>query len=128
MTEPDRVPIVHGTLAGAMSRHGGALEDLYRRYPQDMITVGRATFGQSGPEAGVPSRDPWGCLWVRPGDRHKGQVTYHPSGTGNRAEARRKRQQFFLTVTDFWGHPHRACPGGIWFDDYTRHFPSLFPT
>ena len=78
MRGPDRVPIVHGTLAGAISRHAGALEDLYRRYPQDAITVGRASFGQFGPEVGVPSRDPWGCLWVRPGDQHKGQVTYHP--------------------------------------------------
>ncbi len=78
MTGPDRVPIVHGTLHGAISRHGGTLKDLYRRYPQDVLTVGRATFGQFGHQAGVPSRDPWGCLWVRPGDQHKGQVTYHP--------------------------------------------------
>ncbi len=83
MTGPDRVPIMHGTLPGAMARHGQALEDLYRRYPQDVLTVGEATFGQYGPKIGVPSRDPWGCLWVRHSDQHKGQVTHHPLADWN---------------------------------------------
>lgn len=78
MTGPDRVPVMHTALAGAVARHGPALEELYRRYPQDVITVGQATFGQFSPEVGVPSRDPWGCLWVRPGHECKGRVTHHP--------------------------------------------------
>ncbi len=83
MTGPDRVPIMHGTLPGAMARHGQALEDLYRRYPQDVLTVGQATFGQYSLRIGVPSRDPWGCLWVRHSDQHKGQVTHHPLADWN---------------------------------------------
>jgi uroporphyrinogen decarboxylase len=78
MTGPDRVPIMHGTLPGAMARHGQKLEDLYRRYPEDLLNVGTATFGEFGPEIGTASRDPWGCLWVRHSDEHKGQVTHHP--------------------------------------------------
>ena len=78
MTGPDRVPVMHGTLPGAIARHGQALEDLYRRYPEDVVNVGEATFGEFGSEVGTASRDPWGCLWVRRSDEHKGQVTYHP--------------------------------------------------
>jgi len=78
MTGPDRVPVMHGTLPGAVARHGEALEALYRRYPEDVVHVGRATFGEFGPRIDEPSRDPWGCLWVRPSDEHKGRVTHHP--------------------------------------------------
>ena len=70
MTVPDRVPLMHGTLPGAISRHGQALKDLLQRYPSDVLNVGSATFGEFGPEIGTPSRDPWGCLWVRPSDEH----------------------------------------------------------
>ena len=78
MTGPDRVPIMHCTLPGATVRHGRALEELYERYPDDIAHVGSATFGEFGPEIGVPSRDAWGCLWVRRNDEHKGQVVFHP--------------------------------------------------
>ncbi len=78
MTGPDRVPMMHGTLPGAIARHGDALRDLYRRYPEDVANVGAATYGEFGPEIGAPSRDPWGCLWVRHSDEQKGQVTYNP--------------------------------------------------
>ena len=36
-TEPDRVPIMHRTLPGAFRRYGKALEDLYARYPSDVL-------------------------------------------------------------------------------------------
>lgn len=78
MTGPDRVPLMHVTLPGAFARHGRALEELYREYPDDVVNVGDATYGEFGPQVGVPSRDPWGSLWVRRTDEHKGQVTHHP--------------------------------------------------
>lgn len=78
MTGPDRVPLMHDTLPGARNRYGAALEELYRKYPDDVVHVGSATSGEFGPEIGVPSRDPWGSLWVRPNDEHKGQVVFHP--------------------------------------------------
>ena len=78
MTGPDRVPIMHGTLPGAIARHGDAIMDLYRQYPEDVLNVGAATYGEFGPEIGAPSRDPWGCEWVRYSDEQKGQVTRNP--------------------------------------------------
>jgi len=75
---PDRVPLMHDTLPGARSRYGAALEALYRKYPDDVVHVGSATSGEFGPEIGVPSRDPWGSLWLRQNDEHKGQVVFHP--------------------------------------------------
>jgi len=78
MTGPDCIPITHATLPGAFARHGAALEDLYRRYPSDAISVGGATTGEFGPQIGVPSRDTWGSLWVRYTDEHKGQVVVCP--------------------------------------------------
>ncbi len=80
MTGPDRVPLMHDTLAGARLRWGDCLEDLYRKYPDDVAFVGSATSGEFGPQIGVPSRDPWGSLWVRQTDEHKGQVVFHPLG------------------------------------------------
>ncbi|MBN1641195.1 MAG: hypothetical protein JXA09_08160 [Anaerolineae bacterium] len=77
-TGPDRIPITHATLPGAVARHGEALEALYRRYPSDAIGVGSATSGEFGPRIGVPSRDTWGSLWVRYSDEHKGQAVGHP--------------------------------------------------
>ncbi len=78
MTGPDRVPITHVTLPGAFLKYGHALEALYARYPADSVSVGSATYGEYGPEIGVPSRDAWGALWVRHTDEHKGQVIGHP--------------------------------------------------
>lgn len=78
MTGPDRVPLMHVTLPGAFTRYGDALWDLYRKYPDDVAQVGSATSGEFGPQVGTPSRDPWGSLWVRQTDEHKGQVVFHP--------------------------------------------------
>ncbi len=78
MTGPDRPPLMHCTLPGARRRYGAALEDLYRRFPDDVVSVGSATFGEFGPEIDVPSRDLWGSLWVRYNDEHKGQVVFYP--------------------------------------------------
>ena len=78
MTGPDRVPIMHDVLNGAVVRHGEALAELHRKYPADVVNVGSATYGEFGPEIGAASRDPWGSLWVRRTDEHKGQVVFHP--------------------------------------------------
>lgn len=77
-TCPDRVPLTHATLPGAAARYGQLLDELYRRYPSDVLNVGGATEGEYGPQIGVPSRDTWGSLWVRYNDEHKGQVVSGP--------------------------------------------------
>ena len=87
MNGPDRVPLMHVVLFGAEKRYGKALEDLFREYPDDVIDVGSCTYGEFGPEIGVPSRDPWGCLWVRHTDEHKGQVTFCPLADFNAMDA-----------------------------------------
>lgn len=78
MAGPDRVPIMHDVLHGAVVRHGEALAELHRKYPDDVVNVGSATYGEFGPKIGEPSGDPWGSLWVRHTDEHKGQVVFHP--------------------------------------------------
>ena len=78
MTGPDRIPISHAALPGAIKRYGAKLDEIYRRFPSDLLSVGGATGGEYGPEIGVPSRDTWGSLWVRYTDEHKGQVIYSP--------------------------------------------------
>ena len=40
---PDRIPLTHATLPGAVARYGQALADLYRRYPTDVENVGAAS-------------------------------------------------------------------------------------
>ena len=75
---PDRVPITHATLPGATWRYGAALDELYARYPADVVNVGGASTGEFGPQIGVPSQDTWGAQWVRYSDEHKGQVVYSP--------------------------------------------------
>ncbi len=77
-TGPDRIPLTHATLPGAVTRYGEALDELYRRYPSDVVNVGAATAGEFGAQVGLPSRDTWGSLWVRYTDEHKGQVVGHP--------------------------------------------------
>jgi uroporphyrinogen decarboxylase len=75
---PDRIPLTHATLPGAFARYGAALEELYRRYPSDVVNVGAATAGEYGDTVGVPSRDTWGSQWVRHTDEHKGQIVQGP--------------------------------------------------
>jgi uroporphyrinogen decarboxylase len=75
---PDRVPITHATLPGAFAHYGRALENLYRRFPSDVLDVGAATSGEYGPRIDEPSRDTWGSLWVRHTDEHKGQIVQGP--------------------------------------------------
>ena len=81
---PDRVPIMHRTLPGAFKRYGGQLEDLYARYPSDVLLSPtlRAPFSFTNPAregSGVGQvADEWGCIWERNTDDYAGQVVGHP--------------------------------------------------
>ena len=75
---PDRVPLTHATLPGAVALYGAALQELYARFPSDVANVGAATSGEYGPQVGVPSRDTWCSLWVRYTGEHKGQIVQGP--------------------------------------------------
>jgi uroporphyrinogen decarboxylase len=76
--QPDRVPITHADLPGALRRYGDQLRALYAQYPSDVVDVGGATTGEFSPQIGVPNRDTWGAEWVRYTDEHKGQAVSHP--------------------------------------------------
>ena len=82
---PDRVPIMHRTIPGAFRRLGKPLEDLYARYPSDVLLSpsSRAWFAfkrgvaeGSGALRGV--KDEWGCIWDSLTDDYLGQVIWHP--------------------------------------------------
>lgn len=76
--KPDRLPIMHSALPGAMIRYGGELERLFQRYPSDILRLGYADPAEYGEQTRVESRDAWGALWVRLDDNYKGQVVEHP--------------------------------------------------
>ncbi len=86
---PDRVPILHRTLAGAFHHHGKALADLYRRYPSDGVVVsfGRAIDDRKGVYDGLV--DEWGCTWSSLTDDYLGQVVGHPLDCWERLESYR---------------------------------------
>ncbi|MHB1135011.1 MAG: uroporphyrinogen decarboxylase family protein [Chloroflexota bacterium] len=82
---PDRVPVMHRTLPGAFRRFGRALEELYERYPSDVLLhpSSRTWFGfnrgvgeGSGKYQGAV--DEWGCVWDSLSDDYLGQVVGHP--------------------------------------------------
>lgn len=82
---PDRVPLMHRTLAGAFRVYGQALEDLYREYPSDVILSpqSRAPFAFADNsrgivKAGVRSFDDWGCEWLYLNEGWGGQTVGHP--------------------------------------------------
>jgi uroporphyrinogen decarboxylase len=81
-TTPDRVPITRSALPGALLRHGEPLRALLARYPSDVYAAqlqdAGASDGEFGQRIGMPSRDAWGALWLRPSDEHKGQVVFSP--------------------------------------------------
>ena len=75
---PDRLPIKHILLPGAMLHHGDALAALLARYPEDFAPTGYVEPSEYGDRIGVPQPDAWGALWVRESDEHKGLVVEHP--------------------------------------------------
>jgi hypothetical protein len=77
---PDRIPISHGLLPGAIDNHGEKLRDVFRRYPGDFS-------GQTGEYRGTENNrhyqrgeeiDEWGCTWVNLGLGTEGQVRNNP--------------------------------------------------
>jgi uroporphyrinogen decarboxylase len=75
---PDRAPITHHYLPGALRVHGARLEELYARYPEDNLGF---SFGEEriyGSEPGLPGVDRWGCVWLRHSDDADGQAIGHP--------------------------------------------------
>jgi uroporphyrinogen decarboxylase len=68
---PDRVPIMHRTLPGAFYRYGRQLEELYARYPGDVLLspTWKSPFRFGDPTRGFAAvgdiTDAWGCLWRR---------------------------------------------------------------
>lgn len=78
--KPDRCPIMHSVLPGALLKHGGRLVNLLRRYPQDF---GPSDFHVPRVEDLAPDyrrgvgRDEWGVFWRSEVDGIKGQV-YEP--------------------------------------------------
>jgi hypothetical protein len=82
---PDRVPIMHRTLPGTFRRLGPRLEELYARYPADVLlspsTRGWFAFKRGVAESSGAARgatDEWGCVWDSLTDDYLGQVVGHP--------------------------------------------------
>ena len=91
---PDRVPLVHAHLPGAVNVHGRRLAELYARYPSDVLSsplvigeTGRS--GQGGNFAfhdhprglgtlGETTYDEWGCGWYWNTADNMGQAVVHP--------------------------------------------------
>ncbi|MFC1525451.1 uroporphyrinogen decarboxylase family protein [Candidatus Latescibacterota bacterium] len=76
---PDRVPVMHSTIHGARLTHGVALEDLYARYPSDVLGSFAFADNQRGGWAdGAVTYDDWGCGWLWNTPEHMGQAVEHP--------------------------------------------------
>ncbi len=82
---PDRVPVMHRTLPGSFRRYGRRLEDLYARFPSDVLlspsTRGWFAFQRGVGETSGQLRgqiDEWGCVWDSLTDDYLGQVIGHP--------------------------------------------------
>ncbi len=82
---PDRVPVMHVSLAGAFRQHGRALEDLYSRYPSDVLLspTSRGPFAFSDHPRGdgtigKVTYDEWGTGWLWSTSDHMGQAVERP--------------------------------------------------
>lgn len=83
---PDRVPIMHRAVPGAVRIYGKHLLDLYERYPSDVLlspsspgawfSFRRGVTEGSGSLHGVT--DEWGCVWDSLTDDYLGQVIASP--------------------------------------------------
>lgn len=78
---PDRVPIMHSPLLGALIKYGEGLNDIFMRYPQDF---GPSRFNIPKSEELPPScrkginKDEWGTVWASSIDGILGQVRDYP--------------------------------------------------
>ena len=79
---PDRAPLMHRAVPGAVDHYGRALRELFARYPSDVLHPQAApgawyafknAIGEgSGIVHGVV--DEWGCVWDSLVDDYLGQV------------------------------------------------------
>ncbi|MHB1007133.1 MAG: uroporphyrinogen decarboxylase family protein [Chloroflexota bacterium] len=91
---PDRAPIMHRAVPGAVHDYGRVLLDLYDRYPSDVLHPKsapgawysfRGAVGEgSGLVHGVV--DEWGCVWDSLVDDYLGQVIGHPLSDWSKLE------------------------------------------
>ena len=75
--EPDRPPVMHWTLPGAYRVHGSRLEELYARYPSDVLLspVSHGIFAllhRRVGTAGTTRQDEWGTVWQYTTGDHEG--------------------------------------------------------
>jgi uroporphyrinogen decarboxylase len=83
---PDRVPLMHQSLAGAFRKYGTALDALYAKYPSDVLLspLSRGPFAFHDNPRGHPERvgevtyDHWGCGWRWSTSDYMGQTVEHP--------------------------------------------------
>jgi hypothetical protein len=76
---------MHRTLGGAFRVYGQDLEDLYARYPSDVLLSPRTrspfSFNDNSrgiAKTGVRSKDDWGCTWYYLTEDFAGQTVEHP--------------------------------------------------
>ncbi|MEM4177943.1 MAG: hypothetical protein QXS29_10315, partial [Nitrososphaeria archaeon] len=62
MKGPDGIPVKHSTLPGAFLKYGKLLEEIYERYPSDIIYLPMANEEEYSPQLRVESMDRWGCV------------------------------------------------------------------
>ena len=90
---PDRVPVMHRTIPGAARKYKEVLEELYKRFPSDVLnsptTGGWFSFRWTVNESSGSARgavDEWGCVWDSLTDDYLGQVIGHPIDTWEKLE------------------------------------------
>ncbi|MEM2669711.1 MAG: uroporphyrinogen decarboxylase family protein [Candidatus Bathyarchaeia archaeon] len=84
LSKPDRVPLMHSPLPGALMKYGERLIEIFRKYPHDFgpteFTVPKPEELPADYKAGV-HRDSWGTVWASTVDGIHGQVVDHPIKT-----------------------------------------------
>jgi len=81
LERPDRAPVMHSPLPGALIKYGEKLNDIFVRYPQDF---GSSRFDIPKPEELTPDyrkgihKDEWGTVWASSVDGVHGQVYDYP--------------------------------------------------
>jgi len=82
---PDRIPVIHEYLPGALLKYGEDLINLFRKYPNDFLPVEEIKIPQSNPEFYRPDgsyyreyTDEWGLRWAEHQEGIVGQVIGHP--------------------------------------------------
>lgn len=77
---PDKVPIFHAFLPGALIRHGEKIRKIFIRYPQDYAPINQYATMLEDPiyRKGAHFKDEWGCVWENRLGGVAGQVKEFP--------------------------------------------------